>query len=66
MFKPIIHNLTKDDSYYKEVQYYNKIIANKNLKGTTLKEKIESEKLWLEECRKAFDHIKYLLNKNEE
>ncbi len=44
-----------DDEAFEAIQYYNKIICNKKLKGITLKEKIESEKEWICKCRKAFD-----------
>ena len=64
MFKPIIHNLSKDCVSFEAIQRYNMLIASKNLKGQTLAEKIESEKLWFKECRNAFDHAMWSIERN--
>jgi hypothetical protein len=64
MFKPIIHNLSEQCISFEAIQKYNRLISEKKLKGVTLAEKIESEREWIKECRKAFDHAVWSIERN--
>lgn len=63
MFKPIIHNLTRKDKGFKEIQFYNMVIACKRnrLQGQTLHEKIIAERNWKESCKDALKDVKNIL-----
>jgi hypothetical protein len=64
MFKPIIHNLSEGCIGIEAIERYNELIADKRLKGFTLAEKIESEREWIKNCREAFDHAVWSIERN--
>lgn len=64
IFKPVIHNLTKDDKGFKEAQAYNAIIGTKQswLKDCyTLHDKIIAERDWKSACRDALGKLENAL-----
>lgn len=59
MFKPIIHNLYKDDPSYELIQKYNELISNKPMTGA-LEEKIIAQRIWKQECNSHYKMIELL------
>ncbi len=62
MFKPILHNLTKEDGdmFYK-ARAYNILIGHKPRSGTNLLDKIENQRLWELECKYLLNEIRELI-----
>lgn len=59
MFKPILHNLTKEDGdLFHKCQAYNKLILNKPKTGSTFLDKIENQRFWALECNHLLTQIR--------